>query len=1347
MADLLSDADVGLAPASPPAPTAAPVPVSDPTPSGVRPLKVTPAAAPKPALLSDADVGLAPSNDAAASSAGQGPLGNTQDDGWLSGAAKGAGTAVIKGLSHIPGMFGDINDLGTLLAAGSASIFDKRPVATIYAEMQANRAAQARDSWISPDRWVPNSADISTPILAKTGEYKPTSEVGSLAQAGVEAAVGGLGPGAGAAKLGEAGSRILLNTVKQAPLNALAGVAGQGATDATGNPYIGLAASIAAPGVAEGLGRGAGKLAAPFAEDLPIVGNAFDGTRDARVGQQIIGSADDPNALKTSLGIGTDAATAQPAVPGSTPTLGQMSGDLGILKAEEQARTAGNVDFLHREEDQNSARGAALSRIAPADADTMLPSQYLQQQGATIDQAGEAAQARILQHARDLAAQLGPGQTADQNGAVVRSALDRLDGANAADDAARVAQARQQASTLGAGEAPEMNGQTIRDAQEAAKQQARALRAKLYAPETLDPDGKINLVMTPAVEAGKAIAADVDPLGEPLGGDVSRILDKVKTLPAVLPYKSVMALDRDITTSMAKERKANGESTDWGRLSRLKSGIMDSIHNALDNQHAYEQSAVQTGKMSADQTMAARIKSEAGGWYDGQGEARRGVAVGSGDDAAAGSAALSAAPRTQGQGGGQLGLHAGDPGLSDAPIFDDAAVARRPTRPSLPKPQTLHDFIRAQGGVRDPGGDLKSMGLDRVRGLIAPTGSGLSPDAMRRVAAEAGYLGADTDHAMRNTEVNDLLDAVGSGKNIYSVFDEHAVHAWDDYRAQREQYDHRPDVVGRPAAPLKAPLSAYRQEDAYPPGMAPNDAPANDALRPYADPGFADRLAEAKAAHADYAQTFRQGVVGQDLKTNGFAGQYRTGDGALAGKILPQGPGGYDVMKARLKAIGGNEAGLRAIQDQALAPLRSQLQDGMLPQKAIDAWRARHDGALRALDEAVPGFSTRYDAAGRAHAAVTEARGAADSANVTRRYAGPDGAMMGRAIRPGDVGYGTLKTLLDATGNDPRVIGAVKDQIVQPLRASLLPDGTVAPRAHKAWAENYGPALRAINEVSPGFSKKFGDAAKATDILTRAGEVRKARTDAFQQSAAAKLLGKTSPDEVGATILSMLSDPKKGSTQVREVRQALSGNPDALAGAQKAAVDAIAKKFLNTAESGTSGEKSIASAGFQKFVANHDAALRELLPAHAVNTLRAIAADLERANRDVTGTRIKGTSQTAKNQHGLMEKVAGGHVGHSALALGLVEGLMQAYEHGGLHGAALAAIPLGAGYALNKARTSGIAKEHAMFRDALLNPDRARYYLTKLKPGDGGAAAKMLVNSLRRELIAAPVVKESAVNR
>lgn len=85
--------------------------------------------------------------------------------------------------------------------------------------------------------------------------------------------------------------------------------------------------------------------------------------------------------------------------------------------------------------------------------------------------------------------------------------------------------------------------------------------------------------------------------------------------------------------------------------------------------------------------------------------------------------------------------------------------ASAPPRPTGPAPVSLVSALQRGGGIQ-PSGETAAMGLDRFPGLVRP--GGLSLDQAREMAAEAGYLGGDTAHAMANTTPNDLLDALGS---------------------------------------------------------------------------------------------------------------------------------------------------------------------------------------------------------------------------------------------------------------------------------------------------------------------------------------------------------------------------------------------------------------------------------------------------------------------------------------------------------------------------------------------------------------------------------------------------------
>ena len=128
-----------------------------------------------------------------------------------------------------------------------------------------------------------------------------------------------------------------------------------------------------------------------------------------------------------------------------------------------------------------------------------------------------------------------------------------------------------------------------------------------------------------------------------------------------------------------------------------------------------------------------------------------------------------------------------------------------PARPPMPRTQTMQDFVKSLGGVQDPRGDLKAMGMDAIPGVIAKPGKGLGPDAVRQIAAGQGYLGPNIDDAMANTTPNDLINASGEHP-VHSVRDAEAVHQWDAYDAARAEAEQYGNPAARRARPLNAPL-------------------------------------------------------------------------------------------------------------------------------------------------------------------------------------------------------------------------------------------------------------------------------------------------------------------------------------------------------------------------------------------------------------------------------------------------------------------------------------------------------------------------------------------------------------
>lgn len=107
--------------------------------------------------------------------------------------------------------------------------------------------------------------------------------------------------------------------------------------------------------------------------------------------------------------------------------------------------------------------------------------------------------------------------------------------------------------------------------------------------------------------------------------------------------------------------------------------------------------------------------------------------------------------------------------------------------------ETLMAMLKRNGGVQDSGGSLKAMDMVKgYPGLINKRGMDL--DTAREMAAEAGYLGPDTEAAVQNTDIQDLLDRLGEGK-VYSAHDMGEVGRAGDAAKFNEWMGRRDDAV------------------------------------------------------------------------------------------------------------------------------------------------------------------------------------------------------------------------------------------------------------------------------------------------------------------------------------------------------------------------------------------------------------------------------------------------------------------------------------------------------------------------------------------------------------------------
>lgn len=1378
-------------------------------------------------------------------------LANDADDGSVSSILKGGATAAIKGAANIPGMAGNLRGFGDYLVARTASALTGKSVEDYTKILNKAKSNIPGYDLIRPVMW-PTGEEIAKPILDRSGEYKPETTAGRLAMAGTEAVVSGVGMGGGRS----VAQSLLTNPLKQSPANAISGVSGQAITDATNDPLLGMAAGVAAPVAAHGARRAVqptvDKMIAPFAEDLPIIGKRYEGTRESLVRQRIEESSNDLEKLQRDLMVDETGPLNQELVPGSRPTTGQLTGDKGILSAEREQLFAKQQPFMDRMEQQEVARRSALENQGP-DGDVQRPSAFFQDQLTAITQGADEAVARITAGAEELAQRIPAGQSPETLGATLRASIERV------------------------------------------KEGERQARAALY--KAVDPDGSLNMVAVPVRDVAAKIKAGIDPYGSPLSAVEGDILARMASLPDVAPYKSIQALDSYLSTEIARERRSAGETPVWGRLVQMKNATMNAINDAVDNQIAYERAAVSAGKLAPENTTAARLGALHDEYLGTLGRPRE---AGSGvDEAAAASAA--GVPDVRGEAGAGasgLGRPAGASGVPGRVAADTLPLSARKDIAEVRKQygdavanRLEQQLIEAQRNepqsVYYPGGELKvryevvdlpsiktshdldfnarkdypqelqpraresAPSRDQVNNMasrLQPERLGPSPEAN----SGAPIVGPDGVVESGNGRTMAIAKAYQKGNPAYRQWLESqgydtagmsqpvliARRVSDMTPAQREFFttsanasstlrmsaaeqaaadakvvgsgllsqivdgpirsqENRPFVRAfvekLPAAErggildkdgnlsqagvkrIEAALAARAFDDAAFVGRAFDSADSNirglagaltDAAGPWARMREAARDGTIDASH-DITSELMNVVhkvmrardegrpVGEVLRQNDMFGSdvaplvesllFRDPDkGLLAGRqkiaealrlyaseseknlagprLFDDGVRPRDVLKAAL------EKAQREVADEATFETGAgeRVMSGRQPnfdEAARDRLRAAKDSHIR--------YSKTFKEGPVGSALKGPFKG---------QYNLRDSSVPELAIVKGPNGYETARAFIKAAGNDPVAIGTMLDQAMSPLRkpGALLPNGTLKPAALEKWKSDYAPALRALDEVNPGFSSQFDNAARATELMIEAGAMAKARRAEADKSAAAKFLKGDKPEDALWSVLTGKAGP-------REMRELLRGAPaDVVEGLRQIGVDAMMRKLSGTTEAGTSGSVKFKPDAFKKFVRDNAETIGILYEPGTVNMLRSIAADMDRSSRTMNATSIPGQSNTARDMPAFLQKAMDRYGENRSLTHAIGAALLGGYAHtGSLFGALGTAVGVAIpAYVLNTMRKAGMDKVDALFKEALLNPEVARQIMRPIKPKDGPGSLDAIARAVRRQLIVMPAMDD-----
>jgi len=250
------------------------------------------------------------------------------EGGALANVGRFVGTGTIKALSHLPGFFGDLEELAHMAApvpewaARKLPGIKEKSYSNILASYKNAKDAK-NDIFNVPG--PPSGQDIQNKILPYTGEYKPPSGAGRTGMAFLEAATPGVSGPTQFVKTGLAKAAEALKNygTRTAIPQGMAGATGQVVGEQTGNPALAMAAAIAA-----------GKFGAVVPR--AVEARVFPKDMSERIaGSSLRESATDPNSVQQQL-------QSQPSLfPNMTPTSAQLSRDPGIAAMESSLEQSG----------------------------------------------------------------------------------------------------------------------------------------------------------------------------------------------------------------------------------------------------------------------------------------------------------------------------------------------------------------------------------------------------------------------------------------------------------------------------------------------------------------------------------------------------------------------------------------------------------------------------------------------------------------------------------------------------------------------------------------------------------------------------------------------------------------------------------------------------------------------------------------------------------------------------------------------------------------------------------------------------------------------------------------------
>lgn len=344
-------------------------------------------------------------------------------------------------------------------------------------------------------------------------------------------------------------------------------------------------------------------------------------------------------------------------------------------------------------------------------------------------------------------------------------------------------------------------------------------------------------------------------------------------------------------------------------------------------------------------------------------------------------------------------------------------------------------------------------------------------------------------------------------------------------------------------------------------------------------------------------------------------------------------------------------------------------------------------------------------------------------------YRTPDSLVPSKIFHPGPNGGESVRSYIGAVG-EAQAVPAIADYAAFSLRrAAMRPDGTIDTAKALAWAKQHDAALA---ELPPSVRSRLANPGRAEEAVTQAVAARKDRMDAFDHSELAKVMGTDNSDVVRQ--VGSIFGSRDAVAKMEQLTAAANGNPAAKAGLRRAVIEHIRSQFLSNAEAGTTGASTIKADAFQTFMRTKTDVLATVFQPEEIGALRAVAKDLQRANRTINATKLAGGSNTAQDtaHRAAMDGTILNRIAIEAAAATAGHAATQSVG-GGVLGW------LGA-RTVSALRDAGISHVDDLVKEAMLNPELARSLLQKVPgPSDKGAIDR-IVRAAKQIVISGPAI-------